>query len=294
MIYVKTTIIYHKGCIDGLTAAWAINHLVSGQLVFLPKAFGSEFSPEEISVIKASDRVIMVDVTFDKQIMMLLEALVPSGVFTVLDHHKSGKEDMSLLVGKSHVWDANRSGAGLAWSYVTLGKETPPPIVQFVEDRDLWRFKLPHSKAINAFIHASVCEYKVEEIDRINNELKESFDACVEYGEMLLKAQAMQVERICKNTFMLDLNNVSFVCVNTNYAMSDVGNRLTELHGLPAAVFFQKDADTFKWSLRSSDSMEDVSIIAESFGGGGHRNASGFRINFDDHFDLLGAHTYNK
>jgi nanoRNase/pAp phosphatase (c-di-AMP/oligoRNAs hydrolase) len=32
------------------------------------------------------------------------------------------------------------------------------------------------------------------------------------------------------------------------------------------------------WSLRSRDDREDVSEIAASFGGGGHRNAAGFRF----------------
>jgi uncharacterized protein len=32
------------------------------------------------------------------------------------------------------------------------------------------------------------------------------------------------------------------------------------------------------WSLRSEDSRQDVSEVASTFGGGGHRNAAGFRV----------------
>ena len=31
-----------------------------------------------------------------------------------------------------------------------------------------------------------------------------------------------------------------------------------------------------EWSLRSDDSRLDVSLVAQQYGGGGHRNAAGF------------------
>jgi nanoRNase/pAp phosphatase (c-di-AMP/oligoRNAs hydrolase) len=43
-----------------------------------------------------------------------------------------------------------------------------------------------------------------------------------------------------------------------------------------AAYYF--DGDAYKFSLRSKEDGSDVSEVAANFGGGGHKNASGFRI----------------
>lgn len=43
------------------------------------------------------------------------------------------------------------------------------------------------------------------------------------------------------------------------------------------------------FSLRSTDEGMDVSVIASQYGGGGHRNAAGFRVAFDH--ELAGANT---
>src|SRR6185369_15825359 len=45
------------------------------------------------------------------------------------------------------VFDIARSGAVLAWKYFN---EEIPPMAHIIEDRDLWLWKLPHSKEINA------------------------------------------------------------------------------------------------------------------------------------------------
>lgn len=58
-----------------------------------------------------------------------------------------------------------------------------------------------------------------------------------------------------------------------------VANHLIGIAGVEAAAFLREDSesDQFRLSLRSRGTL-DVSIIAEHFGGGGHRNASGCTV----------------
>ncbi len=44
------------------------------------------------------------------------------------------------------------------------------------------------------------------------------------------------------------------------------------------AVFFKENGDTLSVSLRSKGSGYDVASVARQFGGGGHRNAAGFKV----------------
>ncbi|NOR52122.1 MAG: hypothetical protein GQ470_05830, partial [Gammaproteobacteria bacterium] len=57
--------------------------------------------------------------------------------------------------------------------------------------------------------------------------------------------------------------------------------------GYPFAAGFQDSEEKRSWSLRSDgDNGEDVSQIAATFGGGGHRNAAGFAIPQRGDFNL--------
>jgi nanoRNase/pAp phosphatase (c-di-AMP/oligoRNAs hydrolase) len=44
------------------------------------------------------------------------------------------------------------------------------------------------------------------------------------------------------------------------------------------AAAIVRSEDSISYSLRSRDDREDVSAMAKKFGGGGHRNAAGFRV----------------
>jgi nanoRNase/pAp phosphatase (c-di-AMP/oligoRNAs hydrolase) len=50
--------------------------------------------------------------------------------------------------------------------------------------------------------------------------------------------------------------------------------------GEPFAACYWDTPDGRFFSLRSSDAGEDVSAIAQQYGGGGHRNAAGFSVPF--------------
>ena len=58
-----------------------------------------------------------------------------------------------------------------------------------------------------------------------------------------------------------------------------------------AVVFFKVLADHVRVSLRSKDDI-DVRVVAAMFGGGGHRNASGFTVN--DRFEEVRAATIDR
>src|SRR5262249_41598557 len=50
-------------------------------------------------------------------------------------------------------FDLNKSGARLAWEYFHPEKDTPE-LIEFIEDRDLWRWQIPRSKEFSAGFYA--------------------------------------------------------------------------------------------------------------------------------------------
>ena len=66
---------------------------------------------------------------------------------------------------------------------------------------------------------------------------------------------------------------------NLPYTMSsDAGHELAK--GRPFAACYWDTPKGRVFSLRSTDDGADVSEVAKQYGGGGHRNASGFTVSF--------------
>ena len=66
---------------------------------------------------------------------------------------------------------------------------------------------------------------------------------------------------------------------NLPYTMSsDAGHELAK--GRPFAACYWDTPEGRVFGLRSSDEGVDVSEVAKQYGGGGHRNAAGFKVSF--------------
>ena len=147
----RALVIYHKDFTDGACAAWAAAHHL-----------GRAGLPEP--VLLAAHPGITPEGAFAEEwaIVFVVDVCIPRADVErlgawVLDHHKTNEP---LLAGYERArFDMSRSGAGLAWDEVQailwgLGygvtQAARPWFVDYVEDRDLWRWALPDSRAINA------------------------------------------------------------------------------------------------------------------------------------------------
>ena len=126
-------VIYHAGCKDGFGAAWAVHRtLVSDRDVeYYPKAYGD--SPPEVQL---GEPVYIFDFSFSREVMEDLQERT-GGFVRLWDHHQSAMKELQDLP-YCH-FDMSKSGARLAWEVMHGGPV--PWLLQYVEDRDLWRWQ---------------------------------------------------------------------------------------------------------------------------------------------------------
>ena len=63
----------------------------------------------------------------------------------ILDHHKTALQNLEGL--PYFRYDVTHSGAYLAWRYL-FGEQKVPNLILMIEDRDLWKWKIPDSKLL--------------------------------------------------------------------------------------------------------------------------------------------------
>lgn len=259
-------VLYHGKCNDGFGAAFAACKALDSSAIYLP------INHDDIHVtdhFPSTYRVLMVDITLAPEEMERIYYRQPA--FLVLDHHKTAPDNCGHLASKILYYDEDHSGAHLAWTY--FHGEPVPQLIRYLEDRDLWRFELHYSKAINAALQ--VLPQNFVAWDTVD--LRQArYD-----GEAILRATDVLVRRIAESTANKVENHadgIHFVVCNTPILQSEVGEEL--LLQFPEASFaatYYRHHDGYNHvSLRSRGDF-DVALLARQYGGGGHRAAAGFR-----------------
>jgi hypothetical protein len=263
----ESVIIYHDNCVDGFAAAWVAQRYFEGQAALCPSSYGEE---PPYDFCEGKD-VLVVDFSYPRQQVAQLEQVAND--LTVIDHHKTAAAELAGL--ECAVFDMNRSGAGLTWDTLFKGFARPD-FVNYIEDRDLWRFQLPDSKAVNAYIGT---------IPRVMDHYDDlewtSVKTMVTLGHGAQAYLDYYAEQTMKLGCWLDLFKPGQPVWCVNCAPMGVSEVCDAALGLCVA-----DTIACGWyireskmhcSLRSSGDI-DVSEIAKRFGGGGHKHAAGFAI----------------
>lgn len=275
--------IYHGNCADGFTAAWAVREaLGEANVDFYAGHYGHE--PPDVT----GRDVIMVDFSYKRPVLEQMAEQARS--ILILDHHKSAAEDLEGLPDAPDCWDdwldfytptahlavaalfdMTRSGAGIAWDF--FHDEPRPPLIDHVEDRDLWHFALPGTREIQAAVFAREYDFALwdELMDTPLEDLRRE-------GEAIERKHHKDVRELVDVTMRwMTIGGHRVPVANLPYTLtSDAGHILAEGNPFGACYWDTPNGRTF--SLRSTDDGEDVSRIAAHYGGGGHRNAAGFRM----------------
>ncbi len=262
-------VIYHANCIDGFTAAWCAWRKYGGAAEYIPAQYGDE--PPAVT----GANVLILDFSYPRVALLAMKESAHSVV--VLDHHKTAEADLAGL--DFCVFDMSRSGAGIAWDQIHGTKR--PMLVDYVEDRDLWRWALPHSKSINAWIGS--WEFEFDGWDGIAHDLEVGAEATRRSGDAILRKEHRYVRDMAKQARFVRLGGHTVPVVNAPYINTSelVGHLAEHPQGagqVPFAVgWFQRGDGKYQYSLRSRGDF-DVAELAKQFGGGGHKNAAGFTV----------------
>lgn len=281
----KILCIYHGNCADGFGAAWAVRHAIDERRVeFYPGVY--QQPPPDVT----GRNVLMVDFSYKRPV--LLEMAKTAKSILILDHHKTAAEDLAGfktiasydqweddtldLVAEGEppiavLFDMDRSGAGIAWDFF---HNTPrPPLIDHIEDRDLWRFKLEGTREIQANVFSFPYDFAIWD-----NLMAAPVEDLIEQGRAIERKHFKDIDEllgVCKRRMTIAGHDVPVASLPYTLT-SDAGHKMAQ--GEPFAACYWDTAETRIFSLRAADDGLDVSEIAKCYGGGGHPKAAGFAV----------------
>jgi uncharacterized protein len=285
----KPLVIYHANCWDGFCAAWVARRAL-GEIEAVPAHYATE--PPNVT----GRTVYLLDFSYPRQVMRRL--LAQARWLVVLDHHKTAQAELDGLVDEfvmrpdlianapgsklPLIWfDMGKSGGRLAWEYFNRQHGPSPSDVQipkspwlvdYTEDRDLWRHALPESEDINAALRSYPLNFALwdEFHDAVGQ--REMFKR---EGKAIRRRERQIVTDHIRHARVIEMDGYRVPVVNATVMFSEIAGELAK--GAPfGACYFDRFDGKRQWSLRSDAEGVDVSAIAKAHGGGGHQHAAGF------------------
>ena len=220
-------VIYHADCTDGFGAAYSAWKLLGNRAEYHACKHGS--TPPDVK----DKNVVVLDFSFNnpttKQMIKEANSLL------VIDHHKSAMVELHDI-SNTH-FDMTKSGAMLAWEWFHPGKE-PPKFIQYIQDRDLWKWELPYSKEFAAAF--DMVPFEFEEFEKYEDD--SVFDDAIKRGSYILAYSKTVVKKVCEKATERKYNGMKVLVVNSSHWMSEIA-KVYKGGGHKKAAGFQLSGD---------------------------------------------------
>lgn len=262
-------IIYHGNCFDGFGSAWAAWKRFGNAADYFGIRHEQKVLPGVTGELR-NKTIYMIDFTFPSSVVIPL--MKEAKQVTAIDHHITAEQDVRLT--QDYVFDLNHSGAVLAWHYFHPNVSVPK-LLLYIEDSDLWRFQLPSSREINAFLR--IFKQSFEQFNSIAGDLEtaEGENKIIQQGTTILRYKDRLVEQLAERADMVLFEGLQALAINApTFFASEIAHYLIKKLP-PIGIAWSQQQGKKLFSLRSDGSI-DVSLIAKKYGGGGHRAAAGF------------------
>lgn len=279
-------VFYHSSCDDGFCSALVAHSVLGDENVeYIPLSYSQPLSDVTDKTVYFLD--------FACKLPQMRECIQKAKQVYLLDHHKTAIEDYDTFEHPklTKILDNNHSGAYITWRHFNWFNTFIPWVVLYVEDRDLWKFKLIDSKNINNYISSLPKNFgawqhllnKDHQIYDINN-LEGIYATIPGYAKMIGSAITIYkdslINNILEKKYYIKHNDLLIPTVNTSLLQSEIAGKLSE--NAPFGIAWFKRADgLIQVSLRSNNKNNpgtDVAKIAKMYGGGGHFAASGAEL----------------
>lgn len=272
---VADLILYHgQNCPDGFASAFAAWLRRGDSATYIPMQHGPSMVIPEVE----GKHVVVLDFSFSASVTADLKARAAS--FVVLDHHASAEKELQDLPDENKVFSMQQSGCTLSWEYfLGQGGQEVPLFFRYLEDKDIWRWAFKNSEEFSAGF--GTIKFEMSAFKDLLDKGEAGVDEIIERGRAILEYKNSVRDSHVKRAIPCRLKaapQFEGLIVNGSTIASEIGNAMCQQPGCQFGAIwnYEHSKKSIYVSLRSDSDEVDVSIIAKSFGGGGHKRAAGF------------------
>lgn len=239
--------------------------------------------------------VVMIDISFPIPDILRLSDI---SRLTIIDHHISFKKEVDQLTDNQkdsfkYIYQLGIAACEIGWKYF-FPDEKLPRAVELLGKYDTWRkdeewdeFVLPFQYGMRQ-ICTDPLTFPMKLLEGGSDyEVGGRIVPIIDNGKAILSYQEQQDMLACqRSSFEIEFEGLRAICLNQGAFSSNTLQTVYDPEKHDVMVGFQYNGKFWNVSLRSAKDEVDVSVIAKSRGGGGHKAAAGFEAKtFEEIFD---------
>ena len=266
---------FHDNDLDG----WASSAIVKMKH---PDAefYGYNYEPD-FPLVKGNDIVYLLDCSTTSENMKYL--IDHNKKFIWIDHHAKKILDTYKDLGEEiegiRDTKSTNSACVLTWKYLFPDKDVPG-ILRYIEDIDIWKWKLPFTDEINTTLSIDYHNDR-KALIKFMDGWKDEWEDLVLRGEAYIRMRKHQIESILKLMRVKNFHGYKTAVINSPIHSSFLAQEILDRNpDIEITLIWHNFNDEIRVSLSSRE--VDISEIASLYGGGGHKHASGFSLNTGD------------
>ncbi len=294
-------IIFHRNCFDGFTGFFLF--IKTKQWSSKPIVYPDIPSTTEVPPDIDGRNVISIDVAYRPEIVK--EIASRANKFLFIDHHVSHHNetvDLNLQSPHEIVYDTEYSGASLVWKHFYGSRDTMPDFVKYIEDNDIGAWKYPETLPFLAYLEV---HYKLDPTFKNLRKWDKLLDnnvvaQHVADGQKYIVYKKYLIKRNSKHYVLkkfpsqkildtLDTNDIITsvgqytVAVTSNACPSVtlIGKQIVEDVDCDFVMIWNRRLDKKYTIVSLRSNSTDIGTIAKVMGGGGHKFAAAFSIDYD-------------
>lgn len=269
----KNIVVLYHGDEDGFAGAWVAWKKFKEKAQYREAIYNSP-PPKDLR----GKEIYFIDFCYNEKAYME-KVLRENKRVVVIDHHASQKETMKIAT--ETIFNNSHSASVLAWKYFFPGRKTPN-LLTHIEDMDLWKFKKKNTREIIASLDTYPFDFRIWDKIVSDFERPAVMEKYLKEGRAIVKYQDKLIADLAEGGTEVIIGGRRAVSVNSPILQSEIGNYIWKKKGKIGLIWNSKNGRV-KVGLRSRAGV-DVSKIAKKFGGGGHKQASGF--SFEKEFNF--------
>lgn len=262
---------YHKSDLDGRCSGAIIKSYYS-----YCEMIGIDYNDAlDLELVTPFETVYVVDFSFNRDEMDKLNKYVD---LIWIDHHKSAIEKCDGLIIKGNR-EIGKAGCELTWEYIH-GDIPLPKAVYYLGRYDVW----DHSDENTLSFQYGMREYDDTRPDTAIMFWEHLFHMdyqglfhIIDRGKLIMQYQARQDANYAKAmAYELEFHGYRAVIMNKPMTNSLAFKSVYDPDKHDIMIAFGVKPDGIKYTLYCDKPDIDVSIIATTYGGGGHQGVAGF------------------
>ncbi len=267
------SICFHHNDPDGHSSGAIVKYALGDVVTLIESDYDG--TPIPWNMVEEAEQIIVTDFSFSVEDMT---RLAEGRELIWIDHHRSA---MAEFEGIADDWpglrDLSEAACVLTWKHFFPERDVPRAIV-LIGDRDIWRWAEEDTGPFNESLYNH--NYKADQADFWKPLFADDapiLEKMIKEGALLRRVKLKGVDHTMEaRSFEVEFEGYQTLAINTR-GNGDIGNYGRDRGYEIVYTYADKmQVDGLTTVVTLFSNKIDVSVIAKSYGGGGHACASGF------------------